>query len=417
VPGEADASLILRDGEDNKNAFTWYRDKGRIVAGSYEAMCDAVFTAWAKDMNKGLTSLMTAADTQSVTALNLRAQAWHIKAGNRDTTRAAAMRSGQRAHVGDVIVTRLNRRRMTVRRGKDFVKNGDTWTVTKIRRDGDVVVRHTQHRGRIRLPAPYLAAQCELGYASTIHRFQGMTVDTSHALASARSTREGVYVQLTRGARTNRLYIGLEDGDRLDDVLTQVAARRRAQLSATESITALQNEIGAPGQLSAEFADAAERATTARLTGLLEDTLGTGRAAWFMAADAYPALSRALHDAERAGFDLPRLLGRTVPRRGFADVDDPAAVLTWWLRERLKDAAEAQHDDRPRPLAVLTRNHLHTLIRLTGSPARRLAPRRRRRGAEGRRRRPHPPARRRHHPRRPHPSRLGPAPTRGPVPP
>lgn len=367
VPGEADASLVLRDGENNRAVFDWYRNKGRIVAGTYEAMGDTVFAAWAKDLGKGLTSLMTAADTATVTALNLRAQAWHIEAGTVDTRQAAALRAGQRAHVGDVIVTRLNRRRMTVRGGRDFVKNGDTWTVQQILPGGDVVVRHTQHRGRIRLPADYMSAQCELGYASTIHRAQGMTVDTSHALASARSNREGVYVQLTRGARTNRLYVALEDGDRLDDVLASIAARRRAQLSATESIAALQQEIAAPGQLSTEFADVAERATTARLTGLIEHALGPGRAAMFMAADAYPALVRVLHDAERAGFDLPRLLSNTVPKRGFGDADDPSAVLTWRLRERLQDAAEAQQDNRHRPLAALTLAQLHTLTRLAAA--------------------------------------------------
>ncbi|MFF3959672.1 MobF family relaxase [Streptomyces sp. NPDC001890] len=367
VAGEADASLVLRDGEDHRAAFDWYRDKGRIVAGDYDVMCDMVFAAWAKDLGKGLTSLMTAADTATVTELNLRAQAWHIEAGTVDTSRSAALRAGQHAHLGDVIVTRLNRRRMTVRGGRDFVKNGDTWRIQEILPGGDVVVRHTQHRGRIRLPAHYMAAQCELGYASTIHRSQGMTVDTSHALASARSNREGVYVQLTRGARTNRLYVAIEDGDRLDDVLASIAARRRAQLSATESIAALQQEIAAPGQLSAEFADVAERATTARLTGLIEHALGTDRAAMFMAADAYPALIRALTDAERAGFDLPRLLGRTVPRRGFADADDPSAVLTWRLRERMQDAAEAQQDDQPRPLAALTLAQLHTLKKLAAS--------------------------------------------------
>ncbi|MFF8431743.1 MobF family relaxase [Streptomyces sp. NPDC016566] len=367
VPGEADASLILRDGEDHRSAFTWYRNKGRIVAGSYEAMCDQVFDAWAKDLDKGLSSLMTAADTEAVTELNLRAQAWHIKAGHVDTRHATALRAGQRAHVGDVIVTRLNRRRMTLRGGRDFVKNGDTWQVTKIRPDSAVVVRHTHHRGRIKLDADYVAAHCELGYASTIHRAQGMTVDTSHALACARSAREGVYVQLTRGARTNRLYVAIEDGDHLDDVLAQIAARRRAQLPAAESIAALQQEISAPGQLSAEFADVAERATTARLTGLLEDALGPDRAAMFMAADAYRALIRALHDAERAGFDLPRLLAHTVPRHGFADADDPSAVLTWRLRLHLDDAAQARQEAADRPLAALSLTQLHTLKRLAAA--------------------------------------------------
>ncbi|WP_437064652.1 hypothetical protein [Streptomyces sp. enrichment culture] len=67
-----------------------------------------------------------------MTALNLRAQAWHIAAGTVDTRQGAALRAGQRAHVGDIIVTRLNRRRMTVRGGRDFVKNGDTWTVQQL---------------------------------------------------------------------------------------------------------------------------------------------------------------------------------------------------------------------------------------------------------------------------------------------
>ncbi|MGX1886510.1 AAA family ATPase [Streptomyces sp. NPDC055287] len=47
VPGEAGASLVLGDGGDSRAVFAWYQDKGRIVAGNHEAMCDAVFTAWA----------------------------------------------------------------------------------------------------------------------------------------------------------------------------------------------------------------------------------------------------------------------------------------------------------------------------------------------------------------------------------
>ncbi|MFE5406090.1 hypothetical protein ACFQ9Z_32910 [Streptomyces sp. NPDC056580] len=142
----------MRDGDDPRAAFAWYGDKGRIVAGNQDVMSDAVFAAWASDLAKGLSSLVTAADTATVTALNARAQAWHIAAGTVDTRQAAALRASQHAHVGDVIITRLNRRRMLVRGGRDFVKNGDTWTVTKILPDGDVIARHTRHRGRIGCP-------------------------------------------------------------------------------------------------------------------------------------------------------------------------------------------------------------------------------------------------------------------------
>jgi hypothetical protein len=81
VDGEADASLTQRDGDDSRSAFAWYRDKGRIVAGTYDAMCDAVFTAWSKDQGRGPTSLMTAADIATVTALNQRDQACYLEAG------------------------------------------------------------------------------------------------------------------------------------------------------------------------------------------------------------------------------------------------------------------------------------------------------------------------------------------------
>ncbi|OEJ21333.1 hypothetical protein AR457_36475 [Streptomyces agglomeratus] len=51
----------------------------------------------------------------------------------------------------------------------------------------------------------------------------------------------------------------------------------------------------------------------------------------FMAANACPILLRAIGEAERAGFEVPRLLERTTHRRGFADADDPAVALTWRL--------------------------------------------------------------------------------------
>jgi hypothetical protein len=52
-----------------------------------------------------------------VIALNQRAQARHLEDGTLDPESAVVLRAGQHAHVGDTIVTRLNRRRMTVRGG------------------------------------------------------------------------------------------------------------------------------------------------------------------------------------------------------------------------------------------------------------------------------------------------------------
>src|SRR5699024_7049067 len=92
-----------------------------------------------------------------------------------------------------------------------------------------------------------------LGYAVTAHRAQGITVDTAHVLVEPSSTRENVYVAMTRGKESSRAYVVL---DRPDDhaaphpsdneeatgrsVLFGVLQHSGAELSAHETITAEQ---------------------------------------------------------------------------------------------------------------------------------------------------------------------------------
>jgi hypothetical protein len=50
---------------------------------------------------------------------------------------------GNRASVGDVIITRSNNRRLRLT-ATDWVKNGDRWTVTHVGQQGNLTVRHTR---------------------------------------------------------------------------------------------------------------------------------------------------------------------------------------------------------------------------------------------------------------------------------
>ena len=47
----------------------------------------------------------------------------------------------------------------------------------------------------------------DLGYAVTVHRAQGITVDTAHAVVGPGTTRESLYVATTRGRHADHAYI------------------------------------------------------------------------------------------------------------------------------------------------------------------------------------------------------------------
>ena len=64
------------------------------------------------------------------------------------------------------------------------------------------------------LPARYLdAGHIAHGYATTIHKAQGATVDHALILGTDELTRERGYVALSRGRHTNRIYITGEPPD------------------------------------------------------------------------------------------------------------------------------------------------------------------------------------------------------------
>ena len=76
-----------------------------------------------------------------------------------------------RAGIGDLIITRLNDRRLT--HGRDWVRNGDRWTITALTPDGELRANRTGKP--VTLPSNYVREAVELGYATTIHTAQGVT--------------------------------------------------------------------------------------------------------------------------------------------------------------------------------------------------------------------------------------------------
>ncbi|MBN9607872.1 MAG: relaxase domain-containing protein [Actinobacteria bacterium] len=212
---EADASLKLRRGDPT--ALDAYAAHGRFTDGDADDMIHAAHQAWKADHARGLTSLLIAADNETVQALNLTVRADLIEAGQ-VRAEGVPLHDGTVAGIGDRIITRRVDRRLpdgtnqdaqTDERGRldaGFVKNGTVFTITAVRRDGAIRAQVSGGRPVI-IPADYTAQHVELGYAVTAHRCQGVTVDTTHTLASSRMTREAFYVAMTRGRAANHAYI------------------------------------------------------------------------------------------------------------------------------------------------------------------------------------------------------------------
>ncbi|MFJ8388547.1 MobF family relaxase [Streptomyces sp. NPDC094438] len=368
TPGEAAASLSLRSGEPD-TAWTWYLDNQRVVAGTREQMVHQIFADWQRDIAAGRTALMMADDNASVAELNQLAQAYRMGSGQLDMNRTVALREDVEAHRGDLIVTRKNDRINVLRGGKDFVKNGDQWQITRVKSNGDIEVRHTDHGGRTILKADYVAKYTELGYASTGHRGQGATVDTGSGLLTRRTARESAYVQTTRGRQQNRLYVVLDEGMTMRDVLDTIARNTQASVSATEAIRAEQDRAWGIGQLAAEYNDVHARALSLRYQSMARNVLGLGAEA-IIAEDAWPSVERALRDAERAGFAPERILVTAFYERDFTDAEDNAAVLSWRIDNHVAEARDTlrrlEEQNATRPLKDLTDDQLNRLAERAG---------------------------------------------------
>ena len=102
---------------------------------------------------------------------------------------------------GDCIATRRNDGSL-VATGGASVRNRQTWTVTSVRGNGSLAVRHPE-RGEVILPAPYVARHVELGWAVTGYGNQGVTVDHGICVVERATSRAGLYVGMTRGRQRN----------------------------------------------------------------------------------------------------------------------------------------------------------------------------------------------------------------------
>ena len=361
---EVTASLALREppaaGEDRP--FDWYVGQGRVRAGDEETVLREVFSAWVTDTEAGRNTLMMAPTNAQVTALNELAQARAMHRGELDTSTHTTTEADATIYGHDRVVTRRNARALGLNQGKDFVKNGDTWDVNQVHADGRLTVTHTEHGGKITLPAAYVAENVELGYASTINRAQGATVDTSHTVLDATTDRAGAYVGATRGKFGNDLYVVTGENTTRDEVLETITAAYETNLSVHEQMERLRAENRSVPERLGLYTALTDQARSQAMGQVAVEALGVTRAAELRAAPAWDALATELANATEAGLEPVELLARAHAQRDFGDSQDDAAVLHWRVKGLRADDQVLHESTGPRPFAAIPDEHLDKLV-------------------------------------------------------
>ena len=279
---EAQASLDLRAGD--RAGLGYYLDHDRIHTGDVDTCLNHVLTAWQDEQAAGRECLMLAPTRDLVARLNYDARAARLAGATPDAELTLA--DGNRVSVGDTILTRRNDRRLGVS-STDWVKNGDRWTVTALNRSGSMHVRHLRSGLQATLPAAYVTAHVELGYATTVHAAQGSTSDVMHGILTGTEDRQLLYTMLTRGRAENHLHLiaGAADPDAEQflpgineqltavDILDRIVACDGAAVSATTEVARSVNPATQLHEAASRYADAVTDAAHRLLGPNAEDAL------------------------------------------------------------------------------------------------------------------------------------------------
>ncbi len=229
---------------------------------------------------------------------------------------------------------------------------------------------------RITLPGRYVVNHVALGYASTVHAAEGLTVDTSHTVVTPGTNLCALYTAVTRGATDNTIYgatqtipadaaPGTVNETSRRDPLAMLAAgieRDQPDLAAIVQAEHSQSEATSLRTIGERFADACELATAGRTATLLDrlvdqGTLTPTQRAALAADEGTVSLARVLRQAELAGHQPDRVLRDAITSRDLAGARSLASVLH--QRIAFFDYADRQRlhrldPDRRRPRLAAT---------------------------------------------------------------
>lgn len=352
-PDEADASLALRQGPA-RDAFAWYLANDRVKGGGESEILAEAHAAWWADHEAGRTSLIIASNTERVAALNDAVAAHRAAQGQtKPAAHQVRTRDGHTIRIGDIVLTRRNDTNNPYGRG-DFVKNGDLLTVLDTYADGTVIAQ-AKDTSVITLAPDYVAEHVQLGYSSTVHRSQGVTVDVAHAVLDSSTDRSLAYVALTRGRESNHAWLVVDDDQPVTAALDTIAARIPDNITTIQAAAQEEEALLDPVTARDIYTDLDATANRIRWAEHLHEMARDGRidpqAGRAPASDTFRELVTDLCRLETAGIDVDQLLSDLSQDMG--EPEDPAALLSWRIQDWQTTHATVLDPQHAGPLADL----------------------------------------------------------------
>jgi Ti-type conjugative transfer relaxase TraA len=215
-----DASLDLARGRVAE-ALSAYRQNGKIVGSELKAQAVGnLIDDWSRDYDPTGTTLILAHLRRDVRMLNEMARARLVERGIVDEGHLFRTEDGDRRFAaGDQIVFLKNERSLGVKNGMlaRIVEAGPTRFVARVGQGDDHRIVEVDQR---------FYRHVDHGYATTVHKSQGATVDRVKVLASLSLDRHLTYVALTRHREDVALYYGRRSFDKAGGLIPILSQRR-----------------------------------------------------------------------------------------------------------------------------------------------------------------------------------------------
>jgi hypothetical protein len=226
-PDEREALEQLRDG-DTSQAVAWYRSNDRIRAIPNRAEClQRAADAWASDVAAGHDAALLAWRRANVAELNALARDWMDVTGRLSGPELTTP-DGLAYRAGDRVVA------LAPDRPTGLVTS-QTGTIHSVDPESQEVLVGLEDGRQVTLTGDQLSAdRLGHGYATTVHRSQGATVDRTHLYADG-GGRELAYVGMSRARQTSTAYVVADDVDQASEDLGRDWASGRTPVWAIDT--------------------------------------------------------------------------------------------------------------------------------------------------------------------------------------